>query len=91
MNKSELIAAISEKSGLSKKDSDLALGAFMAAVTEALHNGDKVSIMGFGSFETKKREARMGRNPSTGEQISLPASVAPVFKAGKQLKDAVAK
>lgn len=91
MNKSELIAAISEKSGLSKKDSDLALSAFMAAVSETLQGGDKVSIMGFGSFEPKKREARMSRNPRTGEMISLPATVAPVFKAGKQLKDAVAK
>ena len=91
MNKTELIAAIAAKSNLTKKDSELALTAALEAITEALVEGDKVQLIGFGTFETKKREAREGRNPRTGETIKVPASKAPVFKAGKALKDKVAK
>ena len=91
MNKTELIAAIAAKSNLTKKDSELALTAALEAITEALVEGDKVQLIGFGTFETKKREAREGRNPRTGETIKVPASKAPVFKAGKALKDKVAQ
>ncbi len=91
MNKTELIAQIATKSGLSKKDAEKALAATIDAVTEALVAGDKIALVGFGSFEVKSREARMGRNPKTKEAIEIPASKAPVFKAGKALKDAVAK
>ncbi len=91
MNKTELIAKISEKSALSKKDAEKALAAVVDSITEALVAGDKVALVGFGSFEVKAREARMGRNPKTKEAIEIPASKAPVFKAGKALKDAVAK
>ena len=91
MNKTELIAAIAEKTNLTKKDSELALAAALEAITEALVEGDKVQLIGFGTFETKKREAREGRNPRTGETIKVPASKAPVFKAGKALKDKVAQ
>ena len=91
MNKTELIAAVAEKSGLSKKDSEAAVVATIAAITDALKADDKVQIVGFGSFEVKKRAARIGRNPKTKESIEIPASVVPVFKAGKALKDAVAE
>ena len=91
MNKTELIAAVAEKSGLSKKDSEAAVAATIAAITEALKAEDKVQIVGFGSFEVKKRAARTGRNPRSKETIEIPASQTPVFKAGKALKDAVAK
>ena len=91
MNKTELIAAIAEKTNLTKKDSELALAAALEAITEALVEGDKVQLVGFGGFETKKREARMGRNPRTKETIQIPASCVPVFKAGKALKDKVAQ
>ncbi len=91
MNKNELIAKISEKSALSKKDAEKALTAVIDSITEAMVAGDKVMLVGFGSFEVKAREARMGRNPKTKEAIEIPASKAPVFKAGKALKDAVAK
>ena len=91
MNKTELIAAIAVKSNLTKKDSELALTAALEAITEALVEGDKVQLIGFGTFETKKREAREGRNPRTGETIKVPASKAPIFKAGKALKDKVAQ
>ncbi len=91
MNKTELIAAIAEKTNLTKKDSELALAAALEAITEALVEGDKVQLIGFGSFETKKREAREARNPRTGETIKVAASKAPVFKAGKALKDKVAQ
>jgi DNA-binding protein HU-beta len=91
MNKTELIAAIAEKTNLTKKDSELALTAALEAITEALVDGDKVQLIGFGSFETKKREAREARNPRTGETIKVAASKAPVFKAGKALKDKVAQ
>ncbi len=91
MNKTELIAAIAEKAGLSKKDAEKALNATLDTVADALAAGDKVQLVGFGGFETKKREARMGRNPKTREAIEIPASCVPVFKAGKALKDKVAK
>ena len=91
MNKTELIAAIAEKTNLTKKDSELALAAALEAIADALVEGDKVQLIGFGSFEVKKRDAREGRNPRTGETIKVPASKAPVFKAGKALKDKVAQ
>ena len=87
MNKVTLGAKIAEKSGLSKKQAELALGAFIDSVTEALKEGDKVQMMGFGTFEVKERAARTGRNPSTGETIEIPASKTPTFKAGKALRD----
>ena len=89
MNKTELIAAVAEKTGLSKKDSDAAVAAVVDAITESLVQGEKVQLVGFGSFEVKSRSARMGRNPQTKEQIEIPASKVPVFKAGKALKDTV--
>ena len=91
MNKTELIAAMAEKAGLSKKDAAKALNATIDTIADALAAGDKVQLVGFGGFETKKREARMGRNPRTKETIEIPASCIPVFKAGKALKDKVAK
>ncbi len=91
MNKSDLIAVIAEKAELTKKDADKALGAFIDGVTEALVNGDKVVLVGFGSFETKTRAARKGKNPQTGAEINIPASTVPAFKAGRGLKDAVNK
>ncbi len=89
MNKSELIAKIAEKAELSKKDAEKALNAFVDGVTEALVAGDKVVLVGFGSFETKKRAARKGKNPQTGAVIDIPATTVPSFKVGKALKDAV--
>jgi DNA-binding protein HU-beta len=89
MNKSELVAAIAEKTELSKKDSEKALKAFVDVVTEELKKGEKVQLVGFGTFETSKRAAREGRNPQTGDTMPIPASIAPKFKAGKQLKDAL--
>jgi len=89
MNKAELVAAVAEKSGLTKKDSETALDAVVDSITAALKGGDKVSLVGFGAFEVKERAARMGRNPKTKEAIQIPASKAPVFKAGKALKDAM--
>lgn len=89
MNKTELIAAVAEKSGLSKKDAEKALVAVVESLTDAMVKGDKVQLVGFGSFESKTREARMGRNPKTKETIEIPATRVPVFKAGKALKDAV--
>jgi len=91
MNKAELIEAIATKAELSKKDSEKALNAAVEAITEALKDGDKVSMVGFGTFETKTRAARIGRNPKTKAEIKIPASRVPGFKAGKALKDAVAK
>ena len=89
MNKAELINAVAEKAALSKKDSEAAVNAALEAITGALSDGEKVQLVGFGSFEVKKREARVGRNPKTKEAIEIPASKVPVFKAGKALKDAV--
>lgn len=89
MNKTELVAAISEKAELSKKDAENALSAFTNVVTNALVVGDKVQIVGFGTFEVAERAERQGRNPSTGESITIAASKSPKFKARKALKDAV--
>jgi len=91
MNKTDLVSAIAEKTGLSKKDSEKALNAAVESITEALAAGDKIQLVGFGVFEVKTRAARTGRNPRTKETITIPASKAPLFKAGKALKDAVAK
>ena len=91
MNKAELINAVAEKAALSKKDSEAAVNAALEAITGALSDGEKVQLVGFGSFEVKKREARVGRNPKTKEAIEIPASKVPVFKAGKALEDVVAK
>ena len=89
MNKSDLIAAIAAKTGDTKKNAEASLNAFVEAVTESLKKGDKVQLVGFGSFEVRKRAARKGRNPQTKEEIKIPASKAPVFRAGKQLKELV--
>ena len=89
MNKTELIAAIAEQADISKKDSEKALKAFIDVVTEALKNDDKVQLVGFGTFEVSKRAAREGRNPATGEAMTIKASKSPKFKAGKALKDAI--
>ncbi|MDD7463999.1 MAG: HU family DNA-binding protein [Anaerococcus sp.] len=92
MNKSELLMNISEKSGLKKIEAEKALNAFIETVTEALANEEKVQLVGFGTFETRNRKAREGRNPRKPDQvIQIPASKAPVFKAGKTLKEAVNK
>ena len=89
MNKSELVAAMPEKSSLSKKDCEAALDAFVEATVEALKNGDNVQLVGFGSFEVKERAARTGRKPRTNEPIDIPASKLPMFKPGKALKGIV--
>lgn len=89
MNKADLISAIAQQSGLTKKDSEAAIDAFVSVVEDSLSNGEKVVLVGFGTFETKNRAARKGRNPQTKETITIPASKAPVFKAGKALKDKV--
>lgn len=91
MNKTELINAVAERANLTKKDAESAVTALVDAVTEALIAGEKVQLVGFGSFEVKNRAERIGRNPKTKEEIQIPASKAPVFKAGKALKDAVSK
>ncbi len=91
MNKAELVAVVAEKAGLSKKDSEKAVNAAFDAISAELAAGGKVQLVGFGSFETKKRDARVGRNPRTKEEIQIPASRVPAFKAGKALKDAVAE
>ena len=83
MNKAELVAAVAEKTALSKKDSEKAVNAAFEAITAALVGGDKVQLVGFGAFEVKERNARVGRNPKTKEEIQIPASRVPVFKAGK--------
>ena len=90
MNKAELITTVSEKSGVNKKDSTAVLDALIESITEALKAKDKVALVGFGTFETQEREARVGRNPKTGEEMQIEATVVPKFKAGKSLKDAVA-
>ena len=91
MNKNELINAVAEKAALSKKDAEAAVTAALDAVAAALAEGDEVRLVGFGTFEVKKREARIGRNPKTKEEIQIPATKVPAFKPGKALKDAVAK
>ena len=91
MNKTELIATIAEKSGITKKDAERVLSATVETITAAMAKGDRVQLSGFGIFETKKREARTGRNPHTKETIQIAASTVPVFKASKTLKDTVNK
>ena len=91
MNKTELIAAVAEKTGLTKKDAERVVNATFETLTGALAKGEKVAVAGFGNFEVKTREARVGRNPRTKETIQIPATKLPAFKAAKALKDAVAK
>ena len=91
MNKAELINAGAEAADVSKKDAEAVITATVEAITAALQEGEKVQLVGFGSFEVKKRAARVGRNPKTKEAIEIPASAVPTFKAGKALKDAVAR
>ena len=91
MNKTEIVAAISERAEISKKDAEKALKAFTDVVAEELKKGEKVQLVGFGTFEVSERAAREGRNPHTGETMTIAASKAPKFKAGKALKDAVNK
>ncbi|WP_017414765.1 MULTISPECIES: HU family DNA-binding protein [Clostridium] len=91
MNKSELVTSMAEKAGLTKKETETFLKAFIDSVEEALSNGEKVQLVGFGTFETRERAARTGRNPRTKEEIQIPASKVPVFKAGKEFKDIVNK
>lgn len=87
MNKAEFVAKVAEKSGLTRKQAEAAVAAFTQTVTDSLKEGDKVQLMGFGTFEVKERPARIGRNPATGASIEIAASKAPVFKAGKSFKD----
>lgn len=89
MNKVELVKAVTESTGLQKKDVEAATEAIFAVITEALKNGDQVKVAGFGAFEVRDRAARKGRNPQTNEEMDIPASKAPAFKASKALKDAV--
>lgn len=89
MNKTELVAAMAENSGLSKKDAEKALNAFIESVENAVKSGDKVSLIGFGTFEARERAARTGKNPQTGEKIKIAACKVPAFKAGKAFKDLV--
>ena len=91
MNKTELIAAVAEKTGQTKKDAERVVNATFESITASLAKGDKVAVSGFGNFEVKAREARVGRNPRTKETIQIPATKLPAFKAAKALKDAVAK
>ena len=91
MKKTELIAAVAEKTGLTKKDAERVVNATFETITAALAKGDKVALAGFGNFEVKTREARVGRNPRTKETIQIPASKLPAFKAAQALKNAVAK
>ena len=91
MNKAELVSAVAEKTGMSKKDSEKAVKAAFDTITEALAAGDKVQLVGFGAFEVKERGARIGRNPKTKEEIEIPASRVASFKVGKALKEAVTK
>jgi len=91
MNKAELINAVAEKTGLSKKDSEKAINATFDTITLSMEAGEKVQLVGFGAFDIKERAARIGRNPKTKEEIEIPASRVPVFKAGKALKDAISK
>jgi DNA-binding protein HU-beta len=89
MNKTDLIAKVAEMTDLSKKDATKAVDAVFDAISEALQNGDKVQLVGFGNFEVRERSARKGRNPQTGEEIDIPASKVPAFKPGKALKDGI--
>ncbi len=89
MNKTELVMAIAEKAGLTKKDAEKALAAFTDVVAETLKKDDKITLVGFGTFEARKRAARTGKNPRTGAEVKIPATTVPAFKAGKALKDIV--
>lgn len=89
MNKDQMVAAVAEKAGLTKKDAEKAVNAVTEAVREALVNGEKVQLIGFGTYEVRERAARKGRNPQTGKEIKIAAAKVPAFKAGKALKDAV--
>ncbi|ATF15123.1 HU family DNA-binding protein [Brevibacillus brevis X23] len=89
MNKTELIAKVTETTELTKKDSTKSVDAMLEAIADALKSGDKVSLIGFGNFEVRERAARKGRNPQTGEEIEIAASKMPAFKPGKELKDSV--
>ena len=89
MNKTELVAAMADKAGLTKKDADAALKAFTEVIEETLKAGDSIQLIGFGTFEVAERAERTGRNPQTGAEMAIPASKAPKFKAGKALKDAL--
>lgn len=89
MNKTELVAAVAEKAAITKKDAEKVLNAVVDSITDALVDGEKVQLVGFGTFEVREREARSGKNPRTGETIEIAASKAPAFKAGRSLKDAV--
>lgn len=91
MNKTELINAVAEKTGLSKKDSDKAVNAVVDSIIEAMKAGEKVTIIGFGAFEAKERAARVGRNPASGAEIQIPATRVPQFKAGRVLKDIISQ
>ena len=89
MNKTELVMAMAEKAGLTKKDAEKALAAFTDVVAETLKKGDKIALVGFGTFEARQRAARTGKNPQTGAEVKIPATTGPAFKAGKALKDIV--
>ena len=89
MNKTELVAAMADKTGLSKKEAEASLKAFTEVVAEELKKGEKIQLVGFGTFEVSERAARTGRNPQTGAEMEIPASKAPKFKAGKALKDSL--
>ncbi|MBC7323944.1 MAG: HU family DNA-binding protein [Moorella sp. (in: Bacteria)] len=91
MNKMDLVASVAEKTDLTKKEAEKVVSAVLASIEEALSQGEKVQLVGFGTFEIKERAARVGRNPRTGEQIEIAATRVPVFKAGKALRDAVAR
>lgn len=91
MNKGEIISNVAEKAGISKKDAEKSVNAILEVITEALQNGEKVQLVGFGTFEVHTRKARVGKNPNTQEDIMIPESQLPVFKAGKNFKEAVAK
>jgi len=91
LNKTELISSVAEKTDLTKKDAEKAVNAVFAAIEEALARGEKVQLVGFGTFEVRDRKERTGRNPQTGEEIVIPAAKVPAFKAGKSLKEAVEK
>ena len=91
MNKAELINAIADETGLSKKDTEATINSFVNVVTNALENKDKVQLIGFGTFETRERAEKIGRNPQTGAELKIPAATTPAFKAGKALKEKVNK
>ena len=89
LNKSELVSVVAQKVGMQKKDADKVVNAVFASIAESLGNGEKVQFTGFGTFDVRARQAREGRNPATGDVIQIPATKAPVFKAGKELKNSV--